>query len=167
MKVSNQNGFALIALLIALVILAMMATSSVEPGIMLRRQDAEEQLLRVGNTYRHAIASYVAATPMGTYPYPATLQDLLRDPRFPEVRRHLRDLYADPITASDEWGIVQAPGGGIVGVYSQSNAAPLKVAQFPVEVQFFADKKKYSEWLFVITSDGGSTVGAPESFVSR
>jgi hypothetical protein len=70
--------------------------------------------------------------------YPRTLDELLKDPRSPATRRHLRRLYPDPITRSSEWGIIKAPDGGIMGVHSRSEEAP----------QDFAAATKYSDWKF-------------------
>ena len=44
--------------------------------------------------------------------------------------RHLRRLYRDPITGQDEWGLVEAPGGGVMGVYSRSEDEPIKSGNF-------------------------------------
>ena len=108
-------------------------------------RDREAQLLYVGNQYRLAIQRYVVSGP-GLYP--RTLDDLLKDPRSPSPRRHLRRLYPDPIMRSSEWGIIKAPDGGIMGVYSRSEEAPMKVANFQLRDQDFASAKKYSDWKF-------------------
>jgi hypothetical protein len=102
--------------------------------------------LYVGNQYRLAIQRYVTSGP-GLYP--RTLDDLLKDPRSPSTRRHLRRLYPDPITGSSEWGIVKAPDGGIMGVHSRSEAAPLKIANFLLRDRDFTGTAKYSDWIFV------------------
>ncbi len=63
--------------------------------------------------------------------------------------RHLRRLYPDPITGKDEWGLVKADDGGIAGVYSTSEAAPLKTGGFAVRDASFEGKTKYADWQFV------------------
>jgi hypothetical protein len=108
-------------------------------------REREAELLYVGNQYRLAIQRYVVSGP-GLYP--RKLDELLKDPRSPSTRRHLRRLYPDPITRSSEWGIIKAPDGGIMGVYSRSEEAPLKVANFRMRDQEFASAAKYSDWKF-------------------
>src|SRR4249919_429740 len=53
------------------------------------QREREAELLFVGKQYRQAIASYYAS---GQREFPARLEDLLLDPRFPDVKRHLRRL---------------------------------------------------------------------------
>jgi hypothetical protein len=43
---------------------------------------------------------------------------------------------------------VKAPDGGIAGVYSLSDDAPLKTGGFAVRDASFEGKSKYSEWQF-------------------
>ena len=83
----------------------------------------------MGQQYRSAIESYRLAG--GVNQYPRRLDDLLQDPRLPTIKRHLRRLYPDPITGQSTWGIVKAPDGGILGVFSLSTQEPLKTASRP------------------------------------
>ncbi|MFY9316607.1 MAG: type II secretion system protein, partial [Burkholderiales bacterium] len=53
-------------------------------------------------------------------------EDLLEDKRYLTVQRYLRRVYADPITGKADWGLVPAPGGGIMGVYSTAAAKPVR-----------------------------------------
>lgn len=119
----RQTGFTYLGLMILVAILALAASGTLTLGSIVQRRDAEQRLLEVGGSYRQAIASYLNSSPAGDRRYPAALTDLLRDPRDPGVRRHLRQLYPDPITGSREWGLVAAPGGGIMGVQSVERAA--------------------------------------------
>lgn len=111
-------------------------------------REKEVELLHVGNQYRTAIERYYLSGPRQ---YPRALGDLLKDPRKPGTERYLRRLYADPLTGSDEWGIVKAPDGGVMGVYSRSEAAPIKVAGFRPAQQGFESAKQYSDWKFIFT----------------
>lgn len=58
---------------------------------------------------------------------PLDLKDLLEDRRSGKVQRHLRRLYSDPITGSPRWGLIRSVDGRIAGVYSLSDAEPLRV----------------------------------------
>jgi len=109
-------------------------------------REKEAALLHVGEQYRRAIQRYYVAGPRQ---YPRELAALLRDSRKPGTERYLRRLYPDPVTNSDEWGIVKAPDGGVMGVYSRSEAKPLKEARFPPALESFAGAQKYSDWKFV------------------
>jgi type II secretory pathway pseudopilin PulG len=109
-------------------------------------REREAELLQVGNEYRKAIERYYLSGPRQ---YPRTLADLLKDPRQPGTVRYLRKLYPDPVTGTAEWGLVKAPDGGIAGVHSLSEAAPLKSAGFAVRDKEFEAKTKYSDWKFI------------------
>ncbi len=98
-----------------------------------------------------SLVSYANATPNGQVRVPRSLQDLLKDPRYPNPRRHLRKRYADPITGKDEWGTVPSlDGTGIIGVYSLSNAKPIKIGNFDVAFQNFEGKTSYRDWQFTV-----------------
>jgi type II secretory pathway pseudopilin PulG len=109
-------------------------------------REREAQLLYAGNQYRRAIERYYLS---GLNQYPRSLEDLLKDPRKPDTQRYLRKLYPDPVTAKGEWGIVKSPDGGVMGVYSQSEDKPIKVAGFPLVNRDFDNAGKYSDWKFV------------------
>jgi hypothetical protein len=122
-----------------------------------QQRDKEEQLLFVGNEFRRAIGAYVAIA--GTNP--KSLEDLVKDPGFPGVRRYLRKVYRDPITGREEWGLLKPDGNLITGVYSLSDAEPLKQGGFSLADQKFEGKKKYSEWVFLPNDAQGSAGAAP------
>ena len=146
----RQAGFTYLGLMILVAILALATSATLTLGSIAQRREAEQRLLEVGDAYRRAITSYLNSSPAGDRRYPAALTDLLRDPRYPGVRRHLRQLYPDPITGKQEWGLDLAPGGGIMGIHSLSNARPIKVAEFETENQMFEEKSRYSEWVFAV-----------------
>ena len=146
-----EAGFTYLGLMILVAILALATSATLTLGSIVQRREAEQRLLEVGAAYRQAIASYLLnSSPAGPRRYPGSLADLLKDPRFPGVRRHLRQLYPDPITGKAEWGLVPAPGGGIMGIHSLSNAQPIKISGFEAENQLFEGKLRYSEWVFVV-----------------
>lgn len=114
-----------------------------------QRREQERELLAIGDDFRRAIESYRRLPVGGRRQYPRSLEDLVLDPRVPGVRRHLRRVYADPFTGRDEWGLVRAPDGGIMGVHSLSEAQPLKTAGFGGADHAFEGAKRYADWQFV------------------
>jgi type II secretory pathway pseudopilin PulG len=147
------DGFAYLGLLIMVAIIGVASTATLRLGSALQQQGAEEELLDIGSAFRNALLSYANATPAGQPRAPRVLEDLLKDPRYPSTRRHLRKLYTDPMTGNQDWGTVASPegGGGIVGVYSLSNRQPLKIGNFDAEFQDFDGKTAYSDWKFIAT----------------
>lgn len=90
-----------------------------------------------------------ARGPLNGVRYPPTLDVLLADPRFQQIRRYLRKRYADPITGKDDWVPILAPNGGVMGVHSVSEATPIKQANFAPENNAFTGTLHYSDWQFV------------------
>ena len=137
------------------------------------RREKEVELLFIGNQYRRAIALYYGATPGSVKRYPRELQDLVQDPRQPSTQRHIRKLYPDPMTGK-EWVAIKGADGGIQGVKSTSEEAPLKIAGFRVRDASFEGAQKYSDWQFIHTAPAapakpGAKPGAaaPEGTPSR
>jgi type II secretory pathway pseudopilin PulG len=147
----SQRGFTYLTILfvIAFMGIGLAMTGEVWRSVALREKEA--QLLYAGNQYRRAIERYYIGGPRQ---YPRTLEDLLKDPRKPNTERYLRKLYFDPVTGSAEWGLVKAPDGGIMGVYSTSELKPMKIAGFPVANRAFEGAAAYSEWKFVYNPAG-------------
>ncbi|MFA6180012.1 MAG: type II secretion system protein [Candidatus Methylopumilus sp.] len=147
MVARHNRGFSYMGLLLFIAI-AGIGLSAV--GMTWHSQvkaENEQQLLFVGTQFRNALNSYYESTPVATKTYPLTLQDLLRDKRFPNVKRHLRQIYTDPMTGNTEWGINRAQGR-IVGIYSLSTQKPFKLSGFTNENQSFNYAKSYREWIF-------------------
>lgn len=124
-----QAGFTYIGLLVAVVFLGLGSVGAARLLIVSERAEREAELLFIGHQFRQAICSYLQTGP-NPGKYPAAISDLLQDARHPTPKRHLRRLYADPITGNTEWGVVKAPEGGIMGVYSLSNLQPRKRVNF-------------------------------------
>ncbi|EDT04765.1 hypothetical protein [Burkholderia ambifaria] len=112
------------------------------------RRAREAELLYVGNLYRDAIRQYSESTPAGTRPYPDKLDDLLRDPRYPVIRRYLRQRYRDPITRH-AFDPIQAPAGGVMGVRSSSTQKPIKISGFNNDQTGFSTARSYQQWEFI------------------
>lgn len=112
------------------------------------RREKEAELLFTGNQYRRAIGLFYAATPGPAKRYPRSLEELIKDPRQPTTQRYLRKLYPDPLTGK-EWVAIKGPDGGVQGVHSASEEAPLKIAGFRVRDASLEGAQKYSEWKFI------------------
>jgi hypothetical protein len=65
----------------------------------------------------------------------------------------LRKVYRDPMTGASAWGLVEAPGGGIRGVYSLSRDKPAKIANFDTADSDFERAASYVDWKFVFAGD--------------
>jgi len=111
------------------------------------RAEKEKQLLFVGAEFRNALKSYYTSTPDAAKVYPSSLNDLLLDKRLPNIKRHLRKIYLDPMTGKADWGLVTQQGH-IVGIYSLSSLAPYKQHGFDAADAKLAGKKSYREWVF-------------------
>jgi type II secretory pathway pseudopilin PulG len=147
---AQQSGFAFLSLMLAIVVIGIVATSSLQWGSAYGQRDAEAQLLFVGEEMQQALARYANATPVGLPRSPASLQELVRDPRYPGVVRHLRQIYVDPFTGNADWAVIQDPFGRIVAVHSRSKLKPLKTTGFELPLGHLQDRKAkaYDEWLF-------------------
>ena len=140
------HAFLFVLLLVALLSVSLLLAAEVDST--LARREREAALLQVGHEFRTALARYQqgrAGVPGGQYP--AKLDDLLLDRRYPATVRHLRRLYADPVTGQAEWGLVRE-GGRIVGVYSLSNLKPLKQDGFDPDDEAFRARPRYRDWVF-------------------
>lgn len=156
----GQRGFVLLALLVALALLAVGLMGAVDVWRISRQRDREQELLFVGDQYRQAIRSYYSTAPRGGQRgYPTSLEVLLEDDRFPTPVHHLRRAYPDPVTGQAEWGLLKA-GDRIVGVYSLSEAAPIKKAGFGPAQQAFKDAASYKDWVFAYVPRRGVAVPA-------
>lgn len=145
-----ESGFTYVGLIVLVAIIGLVAASTLKMGALLQRRAAEQDLLEVGAAFTDALNSYAEASGPEQRRSPTTLNQLLRDPRFPSVKRHLRTLYADPISGETEWGIML--GGdklSIIGVYSLSNAKPIKQGNFAPGFEQFENKAHLSDWKFM------------------
>jgi type II secretory pathway pseudopilin PulG len=148
---SCNQGFTYIGLMILVAVIGIVSAASLQVGVIAQRRAAEESLLDIGEEFRNALTSYANATPDGLPREPASLQDLLKDPRYPSPRRHLRKLYPDPLTGKEEWGIQTSRDGlRIVGIFSLSEERPIKIGNFDTAFQHFSNKASYRDWVFAI-----------------
>jgi len=143
---AGESGFTYLGLL---TVVAVAGVALAATGVLWQteaKREKERELLFVGNQYRRAIQRYYLTGPQRQYP--RSLEDLLKDPRQPATVRYLRKLYADPITGND-WVLVKAPDGGILGVHSASEEKPFKTGNFKLRDRSFDGVEKYSDWKFI------------------
>ena len=148
----REGGFTYLGLIILVTVIGLVGAATLKVDALLRRAAAEEELLEIGAAFGEALRTYAEATPKGQPQQPPSLQELLKDPRVPGVRRHLRKIFVDPLTGKAEWGIVWANPGdkrGVLAVYSLSKAKPLKVANFDKRFSGFENRQHVSDWKFV------------------
>jgi type II secretory pathway pseudopilin PulG len=150
------HGYALIALLLMVAVTGLALAAAAQLWSTVSRRDKEEDLIRIGLEFREAIRSYAASSP-GAEQYPPRLEDLLLDPRFPYVKRHLRRIYADPLTGTADWGLLKS-GEAIIGVHSLAEGQPLKTALDP-SLGIADEAASYRDWTFVYRA-GDSSGGA-------
>jgi type II secretory pathway pseudopilin PulG len=143
------RGFGYIGLLVIVALLGVALGGVGEIWRTAQKREKEQELLFVGAQFRRALEQFHRYTPGNARRHPTRLDELLLDPRHPSIRRYLRQVYRDPMTGSDEWGLVTGPNGEILGVYSRSEDAPLKRANFRVADEAFEGKTKYSQWVFM------------------
>ena len=143
-----QAGFTYFGVLFLVAMTGLALASFATVTSFERQRERETELLFVGHQFREAIRRYHESEPDGRRRYPPNLQVLLEDPRTPALRRHLRRIYPDPLTGKAEWGLVEAPGGGVMGVFSLAAQQPVKVAGFEAPNEGFDGARTYAEWRF-------------------
>jgi type II secretory pathway pseudopilin PulG len=151
----GARGFTYIGLLVVVFLVGLGLAATGEAWRTTVQREKERELLFVGDQFRKAIAQYYDGTPGGARQFPASLEDLLKDARYPVTRRYLRKIYRDPLTGTREWGIVRGPGETVMGVYSLSRQTPMKRANFPQEYASFEQAESYAAWRFAYSDAGG------------
>jgi type II secretory pathway pseudopilin PulG len=118
----KEAGFTYLGVLLAIALIGIGLAAASEVWVASARRQRVEQLEWVGQQYAQAIGSYYESTPGRSKKYPSALQDLLADNRYVTVRRHLRQLYANPLTGGiDDWELLRSVDGGVRGVRAVSN----------------------------------------------
>lgn len=161
----RSRGVAYLLLLVAVAVLGLVAAQSVQLGSQLARRDAEAHLLMVGAELQAALRSY-AGVPAEAQQAPGargprTLEELLRDTRHPGIRRHLRQIHADPLSGKYEWGLVEDAAGFVIGVYSLAPGQPIRQAGFEATWRSFNDATSYRDWVFGLPDAQGRRPPAP------
>jgi type II secretory pathway pseudopilin PulG len=145
----TQRGFTLLAVMAAMFLLALGTQKVMFVLSQQAQREREAELLQVGAAFAQAIGAYYESSPGTVKRWPANLNDLVDDKRFVGMRRHLRRVYMDPITRSEEWGLVRASDGGIEGVYSLSDASPIRSGALTVGELRLPAASRYTDWQFV------------------
>ena len=155
-----STGITLLAVMVALALMIAVLLGMLTVWWQERAREKQAELLWVGAKFREAIGRYYEAAPDAAKRYPERLEDLLEDPRHPGTQRYLRKVYRDPVTNSAAWGTVPAPGGGIMGVYSRSQAAPIRGASKGAAGPMDPGAKHYSDWKFIYGPPGEEAAGS-------
>jgi type II secretory pathway pseudopilin PulG len=158
---SAQSGFTYLymLMLIALIGMGLAAAGTLWRTDVQRAREAE--LLFVGAQYRQAIRSYYELDPAQPR-LPQSFDELLEDNRRPDIVRHLRRAYRDPLTG-EELILIRAPDSqGIVGVASRVTGRPFKRAGFQLEDEAFTGASRYAEWRFVFSPPVQPTQPVPK-----
>ena len=161
----TQEGFTYVGILLAI---ALVGTQLAVAGLVwsfAQARQKERELLFVGEEFRTAIARYYLNPQGPQKEYPRRLEDLIGDPRYPGTVRHLRKIYADPITGKVEWGLITTPDGSILGVHSLSEKAPIKIGNFRPTEKSFEKQPRYADWKFIymVGMPMGLPAGSPAS----
>jgi hypothetical protein len=119
-KLRLQSGLAYLAVLflVAAISISMAVVAQNEDTLL--KREKEQDWLFMGKQYQRAIASYYHQSPEGIKTLPNKIEDLLLDKRFIAPVRHLRKIYADPLSNQQNWVLMLNPENQITGVYSQS-----------------------------------------------
>lgn len=120
----DQAGFTYLMLMWCVAIGGVMLAALGQQWLTESRRQKEMELVFRGEQIQVAIQSYYDATPNGPKTLPSQWRDLLEDRRGPTLKRHLRQVYAEPITRQGQW-VVLRDGGLIKGVHSPSILPPL------------------------------------------
>ena len=148
----QPTGFSYILLLSILALLVGASSLSISAASSVARQAVEVELLRIGEEFGSALRGYKENSPTGQFVSafhgPTELEELMRDTRSGRLVRHLRKIYADPLTGRADWGIVRDEKGFILGIYSLADGKPIKQEGFLPTQAGFRGARSYREWVF-------------------
>jgi type II secretory pathway pseudopilin PulG len=147
----HQEGFTFVAVLAAMLLIGLGTQKVMFTVSQQSQRDREAELIKVGTEMAQAIGAYYESSPGTVKRWPVNLQDLTDDKRFVAIRRHLRRVYLDPMTRGEPWGLVRNQDGGIRGVYSQSDASPIRSVITDIPGMNLSAAKQYADWKFIYT----------------
>jgi type II secretory pathway pseudopilin PulG len=147
-----QSGFTYMGLLMVVAIAGIGLAGVGVVWSQDAQREREKELLFIGDAYRSAIGSYYESSLGTNKQFPTSLDALILDKRLPTIKRHIRQLYADPMIVSAEskkpWGLILQQGQ-IVGVYTLSKDEPIKKIGFKADYDAFSEAENYSDWKFI------------------
>lgn len=146
---ARQGGVTYLAVLFFVAVSGAMLAATAIIWSHERQRQKEEELIWIGNQFRQAIALYYYRTPGTSKRYPEKLDDLLEDRRYLTTQRYLRRIYRDPMTGAAAWGVIAAPGGGVMGVHSLSASAPVRRTNYPRSANPLEQVTSYKNWAFI------------------
>lgn len=158
------RGFSYLGVMVTLAIAAIAMQGAASLWQQQSQRSNEALLLEVGEAYRLAIGRYYESTPQTVKQYPANLEELVEDKRFPVPKRHLRKLYADPFAVKQGMRLI-LKDGRIIGVYSASALAPIRRHRFQEAQADFQAAKQYSDWKFIY--EPNSLAGLEQAWANR
>lgn len=145
---SKTNGYSYIGVLLIIATIGLTLALASTLWSFAQQREKERELIFIGNQFRRAISQYYERTPGIVKNYPMRLEDLLQDNRYVTTQRYLRKIYKDPMSNQTEWGTINAPQGGIMGVFSKSAAKPIKQSGFKEINNSFENQQHYYDWQF-------------------
>ena len=152
MRRKRGRGFTYLGLMFLIALMSMAAAMASAVWSTTQRRDNERELVFTGRQFAAAIERYRKRSVDPARLYPRSLQELLHDDRGGEVHHHLRRIFVDPLTGSRQWGLIQLPDGGIIGVYSESERAPFERGFVTADFSVPRDSRSYQDWQFVAPS---------------
>jgi type II secretory pathway pseudopilin PulG len=146
----NRSGFSYLGVLILVAVMSVALIGTGRYWSTIIKRELEAELLFRGGEIRDAIASYYDNPPNGqNKTYPRHFSDLLKDPRYPNIKRHLRKRYSEPMSHGGDWVYILDATQRIKGVHSAHEGIPLKKGNFPEEYNSFETADTYADWKFV------------------
>ena len=119
MNLRSQKGFALLAAILAVALVAVALSVAIPSALTRGRREMEVEMIFRGEQYKSAIGRYFRKHNR----FPMKIEDLLRT----NGRSYLRREFKDPMVSDGEWRLIRlGPGGRLVGsVESPPQVDPL------------------------------------------
>jgi len=118
-KSQSEQGFVYLWALFSVVLAGVAIAGAGQMWQVKSQRDKEAELMFIGEEFRKAIMSYHNTTKQ----YPSSLEELLKDSRSVNIKRHLRKIYVDPMTNTTDWGLVDEPPPATTTATSKAGAA--------------------------------------------
>lgn len=163
---AGAQGFTYISALVFVTVMGITLSTAGGLWSSVVKREREQELLFRGDQILQAIDSYYTQTPGNKLrEYPRSIQDLLKDPRYPSIKRHLRRPFPNPLSRDGNWEYILDRRGGIKGVFAKSQEQPTKKGRFPAGYELFEKAAAYSDWQFTHSLKQGQ-ISSPLPFGS-